>query len=239
MTGRIKNKNTSFRIGLAGYIKCGYKNDKGYPVSTDYFIAKGKTDKDIITVKRFQDVYGEKPQNITIMFPSDNIEEICNERYSIYTSKSNDGIGGKLFAEGDGETFKVWNEQKQIREEFTIEKYPDIMKMCEQKSGGKWTEVLTLRFIIPHVPVFGVWELNTRGVESSIIQIRDTFDYILQNRGTVENMMFELYIKKVTSNKPGSRNSYPVIGLQPIVQKAEEMQVLTGLNQIEYIPPEG
>ena len=48
-----------------GTIHVGMKNDKGFPQSVDYFIPRGRYSS------LFTQAYGEKPDSIQIVFPSD------------------------------------------------------------------------------------------------------------------------------------------------------------------------
>ena len=105
MNGRITNRpNTEQgRLSLprVGFIKIGYKKQgrdgKEYPQSVDYFIPAGKY------AALFSKAYGDKPQTIQIVFPSDNPAQVCNERYEY---RDDDG---RLLASGDGDTFQVWD----------------------------------------------------------------------------------------------------------------------------------
>jgi hypothetical protein len=222
MQGRIKRDIESVRIPIIGRIKCGVKDDRGIPKSLDYFIAEGNYKA------MFDREFGEKPTNIKIVFLSDDITETCNERLEIRK-------GAKLFAFGDGKDFKVWAKDIEDYKDFSITEHPKIMEMCEQKAENKWQTVLTLRFLIPKISgVFGVWQLTTKGVESSIPQIVSVYDKVKSIAGTVMNIPFDLSIEKVKSQKPESKNLFPVIRLIPNVSQ-ESLEVVR--NFIESNKP--
>jgi hypothetical protein len=207
MNGRIKREVENIRIPIIGKIKCGMKNDKGLPQSLDYFIADGNYKA------MFNKEFGEKPKNIEIIFLSDNFEDVCNERMEIRQ-------GTKLFAWGDGETFEVYSKAIDDYSTFTIKERPKLLEECEQRSGGKWDATLTLRFLIPRIRgVFGVWQLTTKGENSSIPQIVSVFDKVKQIAGTVMNIPFDLSVDKVKSQKPESKSSFPVIRLIPNISQ--------------------
>ena len=116
MNGRIKRPDTQTRLVLprVGQIKIGKKNERGFPMSVDYFIPTGKY------ASLFTAAYGEKPQTIQIVFPSDNAEQVCNERYEYRDDE------GRLIASGDGENFQVWNGKQYVS--LSINEHPNLMQ---------------------------------------------------------------------------------------------------------------
>lgn len=214
MKGRITNRPSTEQSRLAlprvGFIKIGYKDGNGYPRSTDYFIPTGKY------ASMFTKVYGEKPQTIQIIFPSDDPAQVCNERYEY---RDDDG---RLLASGDGETFQVWNGEQY--QQFTVTDYPNLMAGIEkkhpnkqyQRTGEGWNIILTLNFIIPCVQgIAGVWQFSTKGTASTIPQIRDVFDAILEAKKYVRGIIFDLNVQYAKSQKPGDKSRYPVVTLIP------------------------
>lgn len=178
---------------------------KEYPVSTDYFIPSGKY------AELFTKALGEKPSTIQIIFPDDNPQKVCNERYEFRDDK------GALVARGDGRVFEIWDGKKYAP--YSVEKYPDIMAQIAAKNPTKrgadnWDVVLTLRFIVPAVRgVVGVWQFSTKGKASSIRNIRESFDGVQMIRGTVTQTVFDLSVQFAKSNKPNTNSRYPVVSL--------------------------
>lgn len=214
MYGRIKiNKtigNSRLALPRVGLIKIGFKNDKGFPQSVDYFVANGKY------AGLFHKAYGEKPKTIQIVFPEDDPAKVCNERYEYRDDE------GRLLSYGDGETFKVWNGEEY--QELTTAEYPTLMKSIErrypnkqyQRTGEGWSIIMTLNFIIPCVRgIAGVWQFNTKGTASTIPQIRDIFDAMLETKGYVKGIIFDLTVQYAKSQKPGDRSRYPVVSMIP------------------------
>jgi len=204
-----------------GHIKIGEKSDKGFPTSLDYFKATGKY------AHLFHKEYGQKPQQIQVIFVTDDVDTSCNEEYQL---RDNDG---RLFAKGDGEVFRVWNKDQNDYSTVSIEKAPDIMNRAVRASGSKkgWEIVLTLRFIIPRITgVAGLWQLQTKGEASSVPSIREAFDFVLDRAGTVINIPFDLEVEKVKSQRPGSKSIFPVIRLIPNVGE-ENMEVVRNFLQ--------
>lgn len=208
MDGRIirNGQDTQF-LGLPeiGRLHIGMKNDKGLPMSIDWFRASGKYSH------LFHKAVGDKPNAIQIVFPSDNPEMVCNERY-IYRDNA-----GALVAHGDGKIFYVWDGKKYAP--FSTGQYPDLMQQITAKNPTKrgndnWNIELTLRFIVPAVRgVVGLFSLTTKGAASSVKNVRDSFDSVQIMRQTVTTSVFDLSVHFHKSNKPGDSSRYPVLEL--------------------------
>lgn len=206
MAGRIINNKEEHRLAfpVVGRIKCGMKSDKGYPMSVDYFIPSGNY------APLFTKAYGEKPSTIQIVFPSDDAELVCREEYVLRDGQ------GKLVATGDGETFKTWSEKAKKYIIVTTTEQPDIMAMLERHYKQEWKITLTLVFILPLVRgVMGCWQFQTKGSASTIPQVRDAFDAMLEQNGKAAGVIFDLSVKMHVSQKPNEKSRYPVVTLVP------------------------
>jgi len=209
MGGRIYRPEASgvalLELPEIGRLHVGMKSDKGYPMSIDWFRATGKY------AALFAKALGEKPSTIQIVFPSDDAEISCNERFVYRDDK------GALVARGDGQVFEVWDGRGYVP--YMVEQYPDIMRQITAKNPTKrgddnWDVELTLRFIVPAIRgVVGVWVLNTKGRASSVKNLRDSFDSIQAMRGTVTTSVFDLSVHFHKSNKPNQNSRYPVLEL--------------------------
>lgn len=213
MRGRIRRpegQKPRLVLPRVGKIKVGMKSEKGYPQSVDYFIPSGKY------AGLFTKAYGDKPQTIQIVFPDDDPEKVCCEEYEYRDDE------GRLIAHGDGHTFKVWSGKKY--EELNTDDYPNLMDSVQKrypnrasrKDGDGWKVRLTLNFIIPLVRgVAGIWTFESNGSASTIPQIRDTFDCLLEERGFCKGIIFDLTVQFASSQKPGDKSRYPVVSLVP------------------------
>lgn len=226
MGGRIiRNEQNSALLQLPeiGRLHIGKKqigqNGKEYPVSVDYFIPAGKY------AGMFTQALGEKPQTIQVIFPDDNQEIVCNERFEYRDDN------GALVARGDGCVFEIWDGKKYAP--YSIEQYPDIMAQITAKNPKKlrnqddngWDVSLTLRFIVPAVRgVVGVWQFSTKGRASSVQNIRNSFDSVQLMRGTVTQTVFDLSVQFAKSNKPGVNSRYPVVSLVANDTRIEEIR---------------
>lgn len=212
MKGRIIKREETGRLPLPriGFIKIGYKDERGFPKSVNYFIPKSKY------ASLFTKVYGDKPDTIQIVFVSDDPAQVCNERYEYRDDE------GRLMATGDGTDFQVWDGKEY--QHLSVTDYPNLMTNIEkrypnkqyQRTGDGWSIILTLNFIIPCVQgIAGVWQFSTKGTASTIPQIRDVFDAMLQAKGYVRGIIFDLNVQFAKSQKPGDKSRYPVVTLIP------------------------
>lgn len=221
-TGRIYRPEQTSVLDLPeiGRLHIGKKeigrNGKEYPTSVDYFIPSGKY------AGMFVNALGEKPSTIQIIFPSDDAEKVCNERFEYRDDK------GALIARGDGVRFDVWTGQKY--DVFGADEYPDIMEQIARNNPTKrgaenWDVALTLRFVVPAVRgIVGVWQFSTKGRASSVNNIRNSFDAVRKMRGTVCQTVFDLSVAFAKSNKPGVNSRYPVVSLVANDTRIEEIR---------------
>lgn len=208
MEGRIYRPDDGMallELPEVGRLHIGMKTEKGFPTSIDWFRPTGKY------AALFTQALGEKPQTIQVIFPDDNPEKVCNERYEYRDDK------GALVARGDGRVFEIWDGKRYAP--YPVEQYPDIMQQVAAKNPTKngpenWKVALTLRFIVPAVRgVVGVWQFSTKGAASSIKNIRNSFDGVQMMRGTVTQTVFDLSVQFAKSNKPGVNSRYPVVSM--------------------------
>ena len=217
-----------------GFVKVGYKekaaNGKEYPKSVDYFIPTGKY------AGLFTKAYGDKPQTIQIVFPDDDPEKVCNEMYEY---RDDDG---RRIAYGDGETFFVWNGKQYCQ--YSTKDYPDLMAgvagkhpNCAFRNGGDgWIVTLTVTFIIPLVRgVGGVWQFTTKGTASTIPNIRNVFDAMLQQRGFVKGIVWDMNVQFAVSQKPGDRSRYPVVSIVPNESEGNLRKIKDAFKPIKLV----
>jgi hypothetical protein len=218
MKARVKKQKESFNIPIIGKIKIGEKKisektGKEYPVSLDYFRATGKYER------AFYDIYGDKPNRIQIIFYSDNIADICNEYLELRDH------AGNLAGMSDGYEYYVWDgtTYKSTNKPDEAAKY--------YKSPNGWQRRLILRFFILGIKIFGAWEFSTKADKSSIDAIVSAFDFVQSRAGTVKRIPFDLTVHKHTSQKPNSKNTYPVVNLIPNLSDENLLRVKNFIKQ--------
>lgn len=207
MNGRIlRPEQQRLQWPIVGKVKIGMKSDRGYPMSVDYFIPSGKY------ASLFTKAYGDKPQTIQVVFPSDDSAQVCREFYE-YRDDS-----GALVARGDGENFEVWSAKSCKYEPCTATDYPDIMQIVKQRYPSKqdWSVKLSALFILPLVRgIAGLWQFETKGAASSVQNVASAFDLMLNERGFVKGVIFDLNVQFAKSQKPNQKSRYPVVSLVP------------------------
>jgi hypothetical protein len=148
------------------------------------------------------------------MFISDELDVSCRERYELRTQK-------KLYEWGDGDNFMVYNAEKDDYIELNIVEHEKIIKNLHTELKTPWTTVLSLYFVIPRISrVFGCWQFTTKAEKTSIPEITSTFDTVKELAGTIVGIPFDLVVQKVTSQKPESKASYPVVKIVPNISHA-------------------
>lgn len=201
-TGRIKVMkagNTASSLPEIGKIKTGMKSAKGYPMSLDYFRATGSF------ANEFTKLFGEKPTSLQIAFISDDLNEVCNERFESWDK-------GKRYGYGDGEMFTVFDSTVGEKGGY-VENVPATDKRVR---ALKWDRTLTLRFVLLKMKgVLGYWSYQTKAKEVTIPSIVKSFDLVKDKAGTVVGFPFNLMVEKRTGYSPGDPKSYPVVSLVP------------------------
>ena len=217
MNTRITRKDTTraaTRLPQIGKIRVGEKRQGAngeYPVSLDYFKATGDY------AAKFQEAYPGKPNTIQIIFISDDDGQSCYEQWDGRDPQ------GRRAGYGDGKTWYLFNPGTQA---YDPTEDQELVTKISQERQIRWKPVLTLNFLIPAIKgVFGVWQFQTSGDKSSTIAITSVYDEIKAQAGTVINIPFDLKVKKVKSNKPGSTSVYPVVNLVPNIS-TENMEQL-------------
>jgi hypothetical protein len=237
---RIKKKGTR-KLGIIGKIKVGeiiQKGNKSFPTSLDYFRATSG-------VAQYVDIFEreyKKANIIPVMFGTDDDEFNTNHRYEIRDST------GKIYSYGDGEDYFVSMSDgfKKFDNAYILSKYGSVQSFLDKteqylhssKVKAVWKEVLTLRFVIPGMPILGAWELRTMAAKSSIDQILGNYDLAKNiNGGSIKGVPFFLRVRKVKSNRVLDRQRvYPVIALdQVLTEQARASDLLSGGNDFKLI----
>lgn len=233
MAGRILTNKQENRLPfpLIGRVKIGElatsASGKTYPKSCDYFVPGGKY------ASLFKEAYGDQPSTIQIVFPSDDAELVCREEYILRDN------AGKLVSSGDGVNFRTWSEKQKKYIDVTTDEQPGLMEMLSKHYGQEWKITLTLNFILPLVRgVMGCWQFQTKGSASTIPQVRDTFDAMLERNGRVAGVVFDLSVVMHKSNKPGDSSKYPVVSLVPNESRENLLKVKAASEPVRLELPE-
>ena len=148
----IKELSDVRRLPRLGKIHLGVKakNEKGveYPKAVDYFVVPDEVKK----------VYGEKPEKLKIIIPSENPDVFFPQWYKKYA------YGKGLICKGDGITAnRVSPTDSSVMQEIACSR-----ETCEDFLKGECKPVANLLFILPDVPGFGVYQIDTSSYNNII-----------------------------------------------------------------------
>jgi hypothetical protein len=182
---RIKDISDRRRLPRLGKIRLGIKKisqktGKEYPSETSYFVCPPEVQK----------VFGEKPTEIEVMFPLNDLESIFPQRYVWFGSSR----GIKCI--GDGERAMRIEEPDGTRYQEMIER--DCP--CDLLGSG-CSQRANLFIMIPKVNVGGVYQIDL-GSYHSIIDINSGLDYVQALVGRFS--MVPLVLARVSRETHGS-----------------------------------
>jgi hypothetical protein len=155
---RIKELSDRRRLPRLGSIRLGIKmksrnTGNEYPKETDYLVCPPEV----------QAHYGEKPKEIDIMLPLNDIDAVFPCAYKYYGSSKG------LKCQGDGET--AWRVNEQTKEMEQVKCPCELLDQKKCKQSG------TLMVMIPKVSVGGIYQIRTSSY-NSIVDINSGLDYV-------------------------------------------------------------
>lgn len=168
----IKGVSDVVRLPRLGKIRLGIKQegdpDRMYPTPTDYFVCPEEVKK----------VFGDKPKELKIMFPTEDETQWATQYLKCYSAMRG------LICRGDGEMaiarIDIATGRIATREtsDTDLREMPCNPETCTLYQQARCRRVMSLQFLIPDCPGFGVYQLNTSSfysivnVNSSIKLIR-------------------------------------------------------------------
>lgn len=190
---RVKGISERRRLPRLGKIRMGIKkisqtSGKEYPAETEYFVCPPEVQK----------VFGEKPTELEIMFPIDNLDVIFPQAYTMYGSTK--GVKCK----GNGETALRKDEETGAWNEYSP-------CPCEYLDTKKCSLRGHLQFMIPKVNMGGVYQLDT-GSYNSTVDVNSGLDYVAELVGRFN--MLPLVLKRVpreTHAEGGKQTHYTLM----------------------------
>ncbi len=156
----IKGISEIVRLPRLGKIRLGIKEEDAdgnlSPTPTDYFVCPDEVKK----------VFGEKPRELRIMFPTEDREQWASQYLRCYSDS------GHLLCRGDGETAlskveTISREADSIGETTSkLMEIPCNPSRCLCHRRGYCRRVMNLQFLLPDCPGFGVYQLDTSSYHS-------------------------------------------------------------------------
>ena len=156
----IKGISEIVRLPRLGKIRLGIKEEssdgKLYPTPTNYFVCPDEVKK----------VFGEKPRDLRIMFPTEDREQWASQYLRCYSDS------GSLICRGDGETalarVETINRETSSKGEIISKllEMPCNPDRCPIHKQGHCRQVMNLQFLLPDCLGFGVYQLDTSSYHS-------------------------------------------------------------------------
>ena len=219
----IKGFDDQFRMQRLGKIRLGVKKKTGggkeYPSAVDYFVCP----------EEVKDVYGDKPRELDIMIPHDDIEEVFPTALKMYGSQQG------LKCTGDGETarrrIKDTNDWKDIECGY---------KDCKYYKEGHCTEVGNLQVILPKVKgMLGIYQIDTSSYHSTL-NIKSSLQMLKQTLGRCSLIPLKLEVKMQQANPMTSngriKTTVPVMFMKlnhtfyEVIDMAKERKLIKQVN---------
>ena len=208
----IKGLSEARRLPRLGKIRLGIKKQtaKGveYPSEVDYFILDPQTPNELEKngiIDEFHSIYGDKPKQINMMFPTSNVDLLFPQFYKRY------GTGTSLQCRGDGNTAKCadpkFAEGLEIIAKDELTGAPIVKcngENCPYYAKRKCVISATLNILIPELPGVGVWQINTSSI-NSIININSGLDIINKLVGRVNMLPLKLERKPQETTHDGKK----------------------------------
>ena len=186
-----------------------------FPKAVDYFVVRADDTTPEASAKAFQEVYGDKPTELDIIFPTDDPEQWADPWYRAYSQSWG------LLCKGDGEWANAkWDlAAKTARppgveegswasgktESWTHLKIPCLGAECPMQKAKvpRCKAVMNLQFLLPLVRGIGVWQIDT-GSWNSIRNINESVELVkLATGGRVRGLTLKMRLKPLQVTPAG------------------------------------
>jgi hypothetical protein len=212
--GEIAGLTDRPRLVRLGKIRLGIKKTSArgseYPSATDFFVCPVEV----------QAVYGEKPRELDIMFPDDDVSKVAGAAYKMYTATrgkvcTSDGQTAVRIVDDDvlGDSPAPTQEQfdralvKPDTKNFSRREIPCPSSECRFFQDNQCKPVMNLLFLLPKVAGLGVYQLDT-GSYNSIVDVRGGIELVKRiTGGRIAGVPLKLRIKPTTAYPEGKKKN--------------------------------
>jgi|GEM_PF-2747766 len=209
----IKGLSDRIKIARLGKIHLGEKktSEKSgnlYPSATDYFVVHedANTPKEI--VEKFHKIYGERPKELNIMFPLNDIERFFPQWLKRYAN-------GTLVCKGDGEKAIETDTKTGERKEIACP-----YKNCPYYKKKQCREIGNLQFYVSEIPG-GVFQIDTSSY-NSILEVNTAIKLIKeQNNGHIANIPLKLTLRPSQVTVNGYPKTIYILNLYKPLEKVD------------------
>ena len=203
----IKTMKARVNCDQRGKISSGEKSDKGFPRSLDYF--------NVSKFPELLEAYGDKPKELNLYFPTDNIPDFYENEFSLYGAnnklRSCDGetcihriqedIGGATYAAGEATPCVCQTMAPDDKKRCKYVCYLRAWIGIPQPSGAPKIESHLCYLFMTHSQNSG----------DSIYSELDTIRTL--NRGILRGVPFKLSVRMV-AGKMNAKEKFPIWSLQ-------------------------
>jgi hypothetical protein len=213
----IKNLTERRRIPRLGKIHLGEKVKGGtkaeYPRATPYLVVPPEVAQ----------VHGEKPTSLPIMFPLNDPGVIASQWYRCYTQTRG------LICKGDGESATALVDVRTgeiATAEATQTELREITcdpSECVKAQKKHCRPVMCLQFMLPQVPGFGIWQIDTSSI-NSILNINTSLDVIAKVFGHIDLLPLLLLLQPQEVQADDKKKTVHVLNLSIPGTLAEMMR---------------
>lgn len=218
-------KGQPLKLPRLGKIRLGTKavtaQGVEYPTPSDHFIVKADDSTPEASAEAFKAVYGERPDELDILFPTEDVDQLASIFYRYYSR-------GGLLCRGDGVEAVARIDRttggfvdKDSRPENVILAEVSCSDDCPKRVEGRCRPVLCLQFLLHSVHGLGVWQCDTGGFHS-IRNILSQVQLIKGLLGRISLVPLKLRLVPMTVQPPGiKKKTVRVLQLQAQVSLLE------------------
>ena len=220
-------RNRQRMLPRVGKIHLGRRgtNDRGveFPRATDYFVVEASETTPPEAAAAFREVYGDEPRSLRVEFPTDREDVIFDVWLKAYRRQ------GLPFCRGD--------EKVAIRtmEDGSRVEIPCPGEECEFYRAKKCRRVGILRFLLPEVAGFGVWQLDT-GSWNSFKGVLDALDLMRLAFGRVSGIPMTLRLVPKKVEVEGKPKTVYVLTLVDYETKLADVRALARKRPVLDLP---
>ncbi len=195
----IKNLSEVVRMPRLGKIHLGIKVEppgkSSYPKAVDYFVCPPEV----------QEVYGEQPRELGIMFPTEDQAQWTQQwlrRYSM--SQGLTCIGDGITCKQKTDTSTGAMVTKDSRNWLWKEGMTCNPQECHEYLTKRCRRVMNLQFLLPKVPGLGVWQCDTSSFYS-MVNINSIVKMLQGVLGRCSMLPLKLCLGPIEVTPPGEK----------------------------------
>ena len=216
----IKGLSDVVRLPRRGKIRLGERvvseGGKEYPRATEHFVVPDEV----------REVYGAAPTSMDIIFPVEDEGIFASQFYRSYSRSRG------LVCKGNGDrAARLIDVATKRGEPLTGELTGDIAgpgaeqvewlddipcpgQACPYYQGNECTESMILQFLLPTVPGWGVWQLDTKSV-NGMINVNSCLALLRRLFGRVSGIPLILSLEPMEVHPDGRKKTVHVLQLRP------------------------